>query len=262
MNQIINYKQTKVNFSDEGKGGAVVLLHGFLENMTIWGPISLVLSKKHRVISIDLFGHGKTENHGYVHSMEDQARMVRAVLNHLKLRKCVMVGHSMGGYVALSFVKLFPDKLKGICLMNSTALADTVEKKRNRERGITAVKRNSKTFVRIAIPLLFSEENRIKLRSEIDKIIVEALQISPQSIVAALKGMKIREDSTAIYKTANFPMLLIVGKNDSALNYESLIEEVRGTKVDLVEFPDGHMSYLENKMAVLKTLGTFIKRCN
>ena len=64
----------------------------------------------------------------------------------------------MGGYIALAFTELFPEMVQGICLMNSTALADTEEKKHNRDRGIQAVKQNHKTFIRLAIPNLFSEE--------------------------------------------------------------------------------------------------------
>jgi pimeloyl-ACP methyl ester carboxylesterase len=261
MQETLIYKGIEVHFSDHGKGKAVVLLHGFLESSTIWTSISEVLSKKYRVICIDLFGHGKTENYGYVHRMDDQARMVKAVVGHLKLRKYVMVGHSMGGYISLSFAKLFPKNLKGLCLMNSTANPDTAEKKKNRDRGISAVKKNSKTFVRIAIPMLFSKQNRIKLKIEIERIIEEAVKITPQSIVASLEGMKIREDGRPIYKTASFPIQLILGKNDPALDYDTLIDQVKNTEVELIEFPDGHMSYLENKTELIKTLDAFIKRC-
>lgn len=99
----IYYKNTAVHFSDYGKGTAVVLLHGFLENQTMWDDTVAVLSKKYRVITIDLLGHGLTENLGYIHTMEQMAEAVREVLVHLKVRKSFFVGHSMGGYVALAF---------------------------------------------------------------------------------------------------------------------------------------------------------------
>jgi pimeloyl-ACP methyl ester carboxylesterase len=113
------HKNTKVHYTSSGKGSVVVLLHGFLENSSMWNEITEVLSKKYRVICIDLLGHGKTESHGYIHTMEDQATMVKAVLNHLRLRKYVLVGHSMGGYVALGFANLYPNNTKGLCLLNS-----------------------------------------------------------------------------------------------------------------------------------------------
>ncbi len=152
----LTYKNTSIFFTSSGKGSVVVLLHGFLENSSMWNATVGQLSKKYRVICIDLLGHGQTENHGYVHTMEDQATMVKAVLDSLRLRKYVLVGHSMGGYIALAFSKLFPKNVKGLCLMHSTALPDSNEKIINRNRGIKAVKQNHKTFVRIAIPMLFS----------------------------------------------------------------------------------------------------------
>ena len=257
----ILHKNTKVNFTFQGSGTAVVLLHGFLENITMWNSISTQLSKKFKVICIDLLGHGATENHGYIHSMENQAEMVKAVLDHLNLKKYILIGHSMGGYVALSFSQLFPKSIKGLCLMNSTALPDTEEKKINRDRAIAAVKQNHKTFVRIAIPMLFSEENRSIFTSEIKEITQEALKISAQGIIAALEGMKIRSNLTSIYKNTTFPIQMIIGKQDPALEYATLIAQIKDTKVHLVQFPDGHMSHIENKTELIEALIKFIKQC-
>jgi len=107
MENTFQYKNISISYAVSGKGSAVVLLHGFLENKTMWHKIKKVLSKKYKVVSIDLLGHGKTESLGYVHTMEDQAEMIKAVLNHLKLRKYVLIGHSMGGYISLAFAKKF-----------------------------------------------------------------------------------------------------------------------------------------------------------
>jgi pimeloyl-ACP methyl ester carboxylesterase len=255
------YKNTNVNFTSTGKGSAVVLIHGFLENNSMWQEVSQELSKKNRVICIDLLGHGKTGNLGYIHSMEDQAHMVKAVLNHLRLRKSIFVGHSMGGYVALSFAKLFPSTIKGISLMNSTVLPDSEEKKISRDRAIKALKKNHKTFISLAIPMLFSEKNREIYFNEIEQITQEAMQLSPQGIVATLEGMKIRKNQTSIYKTANFPIQMIIGKQDPALDYESLISQTKNTKVMVIEFPDGHMSHIENKDSLIKNLSIFINTC-
>jgi pimeloyl-ACP methyl ester carboxylesterase len=255
------HKNTNVHFTSIGKGNAVVLLHGFLENSAMWNEIANILSKRNRVICIDLLGHGQTRNLGYIHSMEDQAQMVKAVLNHLKLRKYIFVGHSMGGYVALAFAKLFPSAIKGISLMNSTALPDSEEKKLSRDRAIKAIKKNHKTFVRVAIPMLFSEKNREIYLKEIEQITQEALELSSQGIIAALEGMKIRKNQTSIYKTANFPIQMIIGKQDPALDYDSLISQTKNTKAKVIEFPDGHMSHVENKENLIKNLSDFIKTC-
>ncbi|MBP9601166.1 MAG: alpha/beta fold hydrolase [Lutibacter sp.] len=257
----ILYKNISIYFTVKGTGKTVILFHGFLENSTMWTAISEQLSKKYRVVCIDLLGHGASESCGYIHTMEDQALMVKTVLNHLKLRKYILIGHSMGGYIALAFAKLFPQNVKGISLMNSTGLPDSEEKKANRDRGIAAVKQNHKTFVRIAIPMLFSEENRTIFITEIKEVTNEALKTTPQGITAALEGMKIREDLTSIYTSADFPIQLIIGKQDPALDYNSLLEQTKNTAVQITEFPDGHMSHIENKNELIEAFLKFIKQC-
>ena len=117
----ILHKNTKISYSDIGKGTALVLLHGFLENSTMWDFYIEAFAKKHRVITIDLLGHGQTECLGYIHTMEDMADAVHAVLHELHIKKAFFTGHSMGGYVALAFAELYADIVKGIVLLNSTS---------------------------------------------------------------------------------------------------------------------------------------------
>ena len=255
----LQYKNINIFYEDFGKGNAVVLLHGFLENRTMWQFHAAELAKKYRVITIDLLGHGETENYGYIHTMQEQAEMVKAVLNQLKLRKYVLVGHSMGGYVALAFAEIFSKNIRGLCLMNSTSLPDSEEKKLNRDRGILAVKRQYKAFVKDAIPLLFAEKNRTKFNKEIAEITKEALKISPQGIIAALEGMKERKDTSEVLKKAEFPLQLILGKNDPVLDYKQLLQLTKNTKVKVIQFEDGHMSHVENKQSLLEALLKFIK---
>jgi pimeloyl-ACP methyl ester carboxylesterase len=254
-------KNTRISFEVVGKGSTVVLLHGFLESSLMWKDIVSVLSKKYKVITIDLLGHGASENHGYIHTMNDQAEIVKAVLNHLKLRKYVLIGHSMGGYVALAFGFLYSKNVKGIFLLNSTALPDTKEKKTNRDRAIKAVKENYKSFIRIAVPMLFAEKNKTVFKKEIQEGILDALRMNPQGITAALEGMKIRENLTKLYTSSNFPIHMVISKQDPALDYDSLINQTKNTKVTISELPDGHMSYIENKSEVIKILFDFLKRC-
>jgi len=254
------YKNTTISYSDQGKGTAVVLLHGYLENKEMWKSFVPELSKKYRIITIDLLGHGKTECLGYVHTMEDQADVVHSVLHDLKIRKAVFVGHSMGGYVALAFAELYPDVMKGLVLLNSTSKADSEERKKNRDRAIKAVKQNYNAFVRMSIANLFSEDNRERLDTEIENVKLEALKTPLQGIVAALEGMKIRKDREVILHFAPYPILLILGKKDGVLIYEDNVEQVSGTKVQLVTFEDGHMSHIENEAELQKVLSDFLKK--
>ena len=258
MNQVL-YKNTKISYSDTGKGNAVVLLHGFLENQTMWQDLIPELRHKNRIITIDLLGHGQTECLGYVHSMEDNAEIVQAVLSKLRIRKAIFVGHSMGGYVALAFAENYPEKVRALVLLNSTSKADSEEKKANRNRTIKAVKKDYSTFIRLSIANLFSPDNRDRLIDEIENIKLEALKTPLQGIVASLEGMKIRKDREVLLHLTPYPKMLVLGVKDPVLNYETALEQLEETAVKLITFADGHMSHIENREELKKVLLDFFK---
>ena len=258
MKQIL-FKNTIISYTDTGKGTAIVLLHGFLENKRMWDFYVPEFAKKNRVITLDLLGHGATECLGYVHNMEDNADVVHAVLSKLRIRKAIFVGHSMGGYVALAFAELYPDIIKGLVLLNSTARADNEERKKNRDRAIKAVKHSFANFISLSIANLFSENNRERLATTIENIKQEALQTPLQGIVASLEGMKIRQDREVLLHLTPFPKLLILGEKDPVLNYEETKEQIENTAVQLITFPDGHMSHIENQDQLLAVLLSFFK---
>ncbi|EGV42161.1 alpha/beta hydrolase [Bizionia argentinensis JUB59] len=255
----LDYKGTSVFYTDQGQGTPIVLLHGFLENSTMWRYILPELIKTNRVITIDLLGHGQTGCLGYIHSMEVMAKTVHAVLNSLHIDKSIFIGHSMGGYVALAFAEQFPHKVLKLCLANSTCKEDSSERKKNRDRAILAVKKNYTIFVRLAVANLFTVENQSILEKEITFIKGEALKTPLQGIIAALEGMKIRLDQTAFFKKANFPKLMIIGRKDSVIEYKNQINEAIETNSTYVVFPDGHMSHIENKSLFLNKIMHFIE---
>ena len=254
-----HFKNTSISYTDQGKGTAIVLLHGFLENKKMWDAFIPEWSKKFRIITIDLLGHGETGCMGYVHSMENNADVVHEVLAELRIRRAILVGHSMGGYVALAFAELYPDMMKGLVLLNSTSRADSNERKTNRDRAIKAVKQSFQNFISLSISNLFSEENRERLSESIENVKKEALKTPLQGIVASLEGMKIRIDREVLLHLTPYPKLLVLGKKDPVLNFEETKEQIEDTQVQLLSFPDGHMSHIENQKALQKELLQFFK---
>ncbi|MEO8240061.1 MAG: alpha/beta hydrolase [Flavobacterium sp.] len=255
----ILYKNTKISYTDSGEGTAIVLLHGFLENKKMWQEYIALFSESYRIITIDLLGHGESNCLGYIHSMEDNANVVHEVLEHLQIKKAIILGHSMGGYVSLAFAELYPENTQKLILLNSTSKEDSAEKKLNRTRAIKAVKQNYVNFVSLAIANLFSENNRTRLAEEIEKVKTQALKTPLQGIVASLEGMKIRKDRETLLRKNLFPVLLILGKKDPVLNYEESITQIENTSVKLISFDDGHMSHIENKEELKKVLLEFFK---
>lgn len=256
----IKFKNINVSFTDNGKGKAVVFLHGFLEDKSIWKAfVKHLANSTTRVITIDLLGHGATDCLSYVHTMEEMAEAVEAVLTHLKIRKAYFVGHSLGGYVSLAYAEKNPDNLKGLCMFHSSARADNADKKKDRDRAIKVVKKNMNLFVNEAIPNLFNTNFKPYKRA-INQIKKIALTTSKQGVVAALEGMKIRLDREIILNFSPYPILYIIGKQDNILPYQDLIAQAnlpeKGSYVLLENV--GHAGFFEDEAATIKTLKEFI----
>lgn len=263
MIKTIQFKKGTVNFSDTGKGRVVVLLHGFLGSHKIWQSTIESLSKTFRVVAIDLPGHGDTDCFGYVHTTELNAKCVKFVLDSLRVKKYVIVGHSMGGYAALAFADLYPDNLRGLCLYHSTAYADSEEKKKDRTRSIKVVKANHKIFTTEVIKNLFAAKNFKYLKEEIAFAQKIASQISKQSIIASLEGMKDRPNRDIILGMAHYPIMMVIGELDNVLPYQQLLEQsdlIREKHVLYLEH-DGHMGFLESPRQSNAVLKKFLRAC-
>ncbi len=254
------YKEANFYAEEQGQGKALIFLHGFLENRQMWASVIEALPNTYRKIVLDLPGHGKSDNLAYVHTMEEMAEVVMALVRHLRLKKFSLIGHSMGGYVALAVADKYPDNLKALVLMNSNSRADSPEKKLNRDRAIALVKRNPKSYVRNAIPLLFRPKNRNLLKEQVALVKEQALETSPQGIVAALEGMKDRVDREMILAFAPYPILFIASKKDPVLDFQMLEEQLHYNAVESLILEDGHMSHFENPEALIEGLRSFLSR--
>jgi len=253
------FRGAKIRYSDTGKGRAIVLLHGFPENLHIWDDFAIQLSKRYRVIAIDLPGFGESECLGYVHSMELMAQCVHEVMHQLKLRRYIVVGHSMGGYVAMAFAEFFAENLKGLCLFHSSTYADSEEKKADRDRGIATVKKHPVSYLKAFSANLFANPDDPKLKAVQELVLTS----SPRGVVAALQGMKIRPSREVILKFARYPVLFIYGKKDKIFNYESMLPQTeipQKKEVVLLENA-GHMGFYEEPEITLKTIRKFAYKC-
>lgn len=256
---IINYAGAKIHFSVKGDGNKIplVLLHGFLEDSTIWKPMLKVLQRDRQVICIDLPGHGKSDGISEVHSMDLMADVVWQVLEKLEIQGVSIAGHSMGGYVSLELLKNFPMILKSILLINSTPLEDSVEKKKIRERSIDLVGKNKEAFISMAISNLYPEESKIKFASEIQDLKSRAMDMEVGNVQAALAGMKIRPNYIEHLKTFSGQKTIVAGKKDPILKSDELAEIAKKCNCEFHLLERGHNSYLED-MNNLRTIMHFI----
>lgn len=255
----------KIRYTSTGKGRAVVLLHGFLESLEVWygNGFAQELSKRYRLIAIDLPGHGKSDCLGYVQTMERMADVVKDVMDECGLRRYVIVGHSMGGYVGLAFAEKYSAHLSGLCLFHSTARPDSDAKKLDRDRAIRIVKRDPIKYTRALIENLFALANVRYLKKEIAWLRKIASRTKKQGIVACLEGMKIRPGREVILKFSEFPIQIIAGTRDNLIPYDSLVEQAAlNPAIRLVTLErTGHMGFIEAKAITLKKVAAFVGAC-
>jgi pimeloyl-ACP methyl ester carboxylesterase len=260
MIDFIKFQNQPIRYKTEGLGHTLVLLHGFLESLEIWNAFSTQCSRHMRVITIDLPGHGESGTLGDIHSMDLMAECVNAVLDHLKIVECVMVGHSMGGYVAVHFAEKYAEKLRGFGFFHSHADADTLEAKNNRDRTIAILNKNYITWVNQFIPELFAECNRGKFIPEIKKLQKIAGNMNARQIIAAQAGMRDRESKLAFLATTVLPVFFIIGKDDTKMMLQKVMEQtVLPQHCEVLLLSDvGHMGFIEAKETTMSFIQGFI----
>ncbi len=200
MEKSILFEKGSLCYTIAGQGPVVVFLHGFLEDHHIWDAFTEKFEKNHTIIAIDLPGFGKSSVFYENHSMTFMANAVYYILLEENIENCILVGHSMGGYVALAFADLYPAKLNGLVLFHSHAGADEEEGKQNRNRTIKLVKSDRLGYISSFIPQLFAEKNIVKFDEEINFLRKKANKISPDAVIAALEGMRDRNDQRKLLR--------------------------------------------------------------
>ena len=257
--QKIICSDAEIFFCEKGKGDAIVLIHGFTESLEIWDEFSLKLSENYRVITIDLPGHGRTKCSHKEYTMEMIADCVKLVLETIQVKNCLMIGHSMGGYVALAFADKYPYMLKGFGLFHSTALADSLEAKENRKRTIEIAKHNHINFLQNFIPDLFAPENVERLKNEIENLKKEAQKnMTSDGIIASQNAMLNRKDYLNLLASTELPVLFIFGKKDKRIPFDKASLQINlpiHSEVTILDV--GHMGYLEAPKETLHSIESY-----
>jgi pimeloyl-ACP methyl ester carboxylesterase len=257
------FKKSRIHFNDTGKGRVIVFLHGFLSSHKVWDEYAKQLSNKFRIIAIDLPGHGKTPSIGYYHSMELMAQSVKAVLDKVRVRRYVLIGHSMGGYVSLAFAELYPENIAGLSLCHSTSYTDNEAKKIDRSRMIQFIKKGNKNLIVNSVESLFTPEKAKRNKKKIKTALAIANTVSKQSIINSLEGMKERKCRDLILKFSDYPILFIIGKKDNVVSEESMYSQI-----GLCKFPEiammekeSHMGFYEEPDMIIPEITGFALRC-
>jgi len=246
------FESKSIYYNVQGSGPALVLLHGFLESSTIWTALSQKLKDRFTIITIDLPGHGKSEVLSETHGMELMADVIHHMIQHLQLDSFSIIGHSMGGYVALAYAERYPSNLSNLILLNSTAVADSPERVLNRNRAIELLEQERTSFIGMAINNLFCEESRARFPNEIDALIKEAYSFPLKGIQANIRGMRDRKDRTEILKAWKKGKYLLSGAKDPLISVKASEELSKSTGTPIKLLAGSHMSWLEDLDRIVK----------
>lgn len=240
----------------------VVLLHGYLENMLVWEEFVPLLYKDVRVITLDIPGHGISEVKGEIHTMDYLADTLSAVLSKLEVERATIVGHSMGGYMALAFAERHPEQTSAVVLLHSTPYADSDEKKKNRQREISLIKSGKKELLaRTAPEAGFAVENRKRFTTEIEDLQQTVILTEDAGIVALLNGMIERKAQSEMLHALGKPILFILGRKDGYIVpeiAEKMVAEHPEAEVVWLE-NSGHMGFIEEAKECATAILNFIK---
>jgi pimeloyl-ACP methyl ester carboxylesterase len=247
-------------YTDSGEGDAIILLHGYLESSEVWDSFAEKLAGSFRVICVDLPGHGLSDIYGGTHTMEFMAGVVRDLCMKLSLEKVFLAGHSLGGYVALAFVELFPENLSGYCLFHSHPLPDSPEAIQKRKREITIVEAGKKDIMYPEnVEKMFATANIDTFRLAVERSRQIAARIPDEGIIAVLNGMMQRPSRVGVMEKGIVPCLWILGAMDNYIPCDTIRETVKlpvNAKVVVLE-NSGHMGFVEEESLSVKILTEF-----
>ena len=250
-------------YEEAGKGeqgGPVVLLHGFPLDSRIWTSQRAELSNKYRVITPELRGFGRSQSNESF-TMESLADDVHALLTEIGALPCVLGGLSMGGYVALEYVRKYPTDLRGLMLIDTKAEGDTPEGKEARVKMAQLAKdKGSAAVAEQMMPKMLAPEAD-KHRPAVAKELREIMEACPPAtIVNALMAMRDRKDHSSNLPSIALPTLILVGEAD-AITPPKMAEAMKAgiPRAELhVIRGAGHMSPMEQPQQVNQAMRGFL----
>lgn len=251
-----------LDYRDGGSGLPVIFIHAFPLNQTMWDDQVAALQNHCRTITLDLRGFGLSDAPPGPYSMDQMAADVRGLLSILNIDQAVIVGLSMGGYIALAFYRNYPDAVRAMVLADTRASADTHEARQRRiNSAARAEKEGSRAIAEDMVPLLLGRTTINTQPSIVERVrgMIQANQ--PEGIAGAQRGMSTRRDSTYILPGIHIPVLIIVGSEDELTppeEAESLRSGIPGARLRVIK-DAGHLSNVEQPEHFNKALLDFIE---
>jgi pimeloyl-ACP methyl ester carboxylesterase len=260
MYRQLNYKGSVFQYECTGNGPAVVLLHGFGEDASVWGFQKEHLEKHFQILMPDLPGSGRSQTIADM-SMEGLADAVHYLLQEEGIEKCAMIGHSMGGYIALAFAERYGGMLNGLGLFHSSALADSDEKMAMRKKGIAFMReQGAYSFLKTSIPNLYSPATKENTPALIKQQLQAAHGFSKEALIRYYEAMIARPDRTGVLRHTEVPVLFVLGRWDTAVPLQDGLAQCHIPQLAYIHVLDrsGHMGMLEEPEGSNALLTSFL----
>lgn len=254
------YLGAKIHYRVTGYGTPVILLHGFAEDGSIWNKQVSFLQDKYHLIIPDLPGSGESEMiRDEQTGIDTYASCINHILEEENIHQCIMIGHSMGGYITLSFAEQYAGKLMAFGLFHSSAYADSDEKKEARQKSISFIlDHGAEPFLETAIPGLFADP--VKSNKDMTDLLEKGKKFQPEALVQYYKAMINRPDRTHILRATKLPVCMIMGIYDKAVPFEHSLEQsymADHSFINIMRY-SGHMSMLEETAPANEKLAFFL----
>jgi 3-oxoadipate enol-lactonase len=248
-----------IAFKEMGKGEPIVFLHGFCGSVTYWDKVAPMLSSDFHVILIDLRGHGNSKASDDPFTIEDMAKDIKEVLETLQIGQFYLFGHSLGGYITLSFVEHYPEKLKGYGLIHSTSFPDSEEAKEARINSARSIEKNGiQPFIDGLIPKLFSDDSLLNLKGEVENTRKVGYSTNSKAAQQTLIAMKARPDRTIVLENKSIPVLLVAGDQDKIIPLDKAFSVEANHVFTKIIAESGHMSMLEKPNSLIEAIREFL----
>jgi len=237
-----------------GKGPALIFVHGFLENKNIWTPIVEQLSDRFCCIQIDLPGYGDAINQTFPKQLRDVAIKLDKLLKYLKIDSCTVIGHSMGVYIGLEWIKRNSASILGCIWVNGDVLSDSNKRHVERQRSVSMIQRHKKAYIVMAIKGLFPLQKHAHYNRYIEKLVREAINSNVSNLVNSVLAMGQRKDQSDLFASFQGEKHFISGREDPLIPLRQIKKSSRHCNANLHLYSGGHMAWLEAPKLIIKAI--------
>ncbi len=264
----MSYSGGQMSYTMEGSGQPIILLHGFGESGSIWDLQTQRLAREYLVIIPDLPGSGESPlpHNDSWETLEAFADLLRMLMDAESLSTCTLIGHSMGGYIALAFAEKYPDRLNALGLFHSTALADSDQRKTLRQKGIKFMhEHGAPAFLQEVIPGLYADAFRQHQPESVQEHISSSVDWATAEVLGVYyRAMMARPDRKNVLSDFKGPVLFILGAMDKTVVLEETLPQTklaRNAHVHVMESV-AHMGMREDPERTCEMLLDFMTQVN